>query len=82
MKASVVEMRTRMKEILQALRRRESVDILYHGKVAGTIIPVRNERPKKSLRSHPFFGMFKDRYKNRSVENLMDELRGGRYRDL
>ena len=79
MKASVVEMRTRMKEILQALRRRESVDILYHGRVAGTIIPTNSEKAEKNLKAHPFFGMFKDRYKNQSVDEIMNDLRGGRY---
>lgn len=38
------------------------------------------ETGKKFLRDHPFFGMWKD--DKRSVEEIMDELRGGRYRDL
>ncbi len=33
MKASIVDLRYKMKEILRALERRETVTILYHGKV-------------------------------------------------
>jgi len=48
MKASVVDLRYRMSEILKALDRNEDVSILCRGK----------------------------------LEELMDRLRGGRYRDI
>ena len=81
MKASVVDLRYRMKEVLQALKRRETVEILYHGKPAGLIIPVPQKRkPKKELLSHPFFGMRAD--DPESVESIMNRLRGPRYRDI
>ena len=41
MKASIVDLRYRMSEVLGALSRRERVQILYHGKAC----------------EHPFFGM-------------------------
>lgn len=82
MKASVVDLRYKMREVLMALRRNEKVEILYHGKVAGTIVPPKKGREKKDMKSHPFYGMYKERYKDRSVEDVMDELRGGRYRAL
>ena len=84
MKASVVELRYKMKEILQALRRHENVDILYHGKVAGTIVPPKNSKSKKRMKAqeHSLFGMQRDAYKDKSVDQIMDTLRGGRYRDL
>ena len=79
MKATVVDMRYRMKEVLQALDRRETVDILYHGKLKGTIFPP-HSRSKRPMREHPFFGMHKG--DTRPVEDIMEELRGGRYRNL
>ena len=82
MKASVVDLRYKMKQVLQALRRNETVQVLYHGKVAGTIIPPQKSVQKIKIQSHPFFGMYKTRYKNQSVDKIMDELRGGRYRAL
>ena len=80
MKASVVDLRYKMKEVLKALRRRERVEILYHGKTAGIIVPPDRKVKKKDLRSHPFFGMRKN--DKESVESIMDRLRGSRYRDI
>jgi len=39
MKASVVDIRYKMTEVLDALERSESVAILYHGKTKGIIQP-------------------------------------------
>jgi hypothetical protein len=77
--ATVVDLRYKMNEILRALERRESVTILYHGKVKGTILPASGE-PGADLSSHPFFGSTKK--KHRQVSEIMAELRGGRYRAL
>ncbi len=83
MKASIVDLRYKMKKVLEALRRRETVEILYHGKTAGTIIPPHVKGVKKDLGNHPFFGMHRDLgSKAADVEKAMDELRGGRYRDI
>jgi len=82
MKASVVDLRYKMKDVLKALRRNESVDILYHGKIAGTIFSPKKTFVKKDIKKHPFFGMHEKRHKNKSMETLIDELRGGRYRAL
>ena len=50
MKASVVDLRYRMKDVLKALRRRESVEILYHGKTAGIILPPPGAGKKKGFK--------------------------------
>ena len=79
MKATIVQLRYRMKDVLRALERNESVQILYRGKVKGTIIPV--QRQKKPISTdHPSFGMWAD--DPRSVEEIMEELRKPRYGDL
>ena len=79
MQASIVDLRYKMKDILRALERRERVTILYHGKVKGTIVPAERDAEPR-VTSHPFFGMRAD--DPRSVEKVVDELRGGRFRAL
>lgn len=79
MKATIVDLRYKMNDVLKALRRREKVTILYHGKVKGTIIPVCSAQNKK-VADHPFFGMcVKDK---RPVVEVMKTLRESRYRDI
>ena len=78
MRATVVDLRYRMKEILKALDRNEDVSILYHGKLKGTIRPALQPATQK-VRDHAFFNMVPD---GPDVDEEMTELRGGRYRDL
>ena len=76
MEASVVDLRYKMKEVLEALERKETVKILYHGKVKGTIVPA-SESQKQRIADHPFFGM-----KAKSPTTVLEEmndLRGGRH---
>ena len=82
MRASIVDLRYRMKDVLCALDRNEEVTITYRGKIKGVIVPKREKNRKKRMRvvDHPFFGMSRD--DPRTVEEIMDELRGGRFRDL
>jgi hypothetical protein len=77
MKATVVELRYKMPRVLKALRARESVTLLYHGKVEGTISPVKPaSRPR--LEDSPVFGMRKS--DKRSAKKIVDDLRSPRYR--
>ena len=74
MKASVVDMRYKMSEVLSALDRNESVEILYHGKIKGIIKPVVTKGAKK-VKEHRFFGMHEET--EETVESSMENLRGG-----
>jgi hypothetical protein len=76
MEASVVDLRYKMKDVLEALERREVVRILYHGQVKGTIIPTPSSR-KAKMTEHPFFGMRKGEHT--SVSEEMKNLRQGRF---
>ena len=78
MKASVVDLRYRMNDVLKALERNEPVSILSRGRLKGVIKPVRDQT-KVKVREHPFFNM---RDNSGTVEQQMDRLRVGRYRDL
>lgn len=79
MKASIVDLRYNMKAILKALDRNEPVEVLYHGKLKGTIIPSLVRGPIK-IKHHPYFGMSK--HKKLSVEKEMKKLREERYHDI
>ena len=77
MQASILDLRYHMKEILQALERNESIEILYHGKKKGTLIP-HVSTPKVTSETHPYFGMTSSSKK--SVKKTMKELREDRYK--
>jgi len=78
MKATVVDLRYRMNDVLKALERNEDVSILYHGKTKGVIKPV-NRSVEARVTDHPFFNMDPS---GDSPEDIMEGLRGGRHRDL
>ena len=79
MKASIVDLRYRMKDVLRALERNEDVSILYRGKTKGVITSLR-EKTSVRVIDHPFFGMRTG--ESESVEATMETLRGGRYGDV
>jgi antitoxin (DNA-binding transcriptional repressor) of toxin-antitoxin stability system len=78
MDANIVDLRYKMKDVLKALEARETVDIYYHGKLKGTIIPASSKKKVRS-QDQPFFGSDKG---TRPVEDVIRELRRGRYSDL
>lgn len=78
MKASVVDIRYKMNDILKALDRNEDVELLYHGKPKGMLTAPRRAKAGKVV-DHPFFNMTPSAG---SVEKTMDRLRGDRYHDL
>lgn len=79
MRANIVDLRYKMSDVLAALNRNEEVIILYHGKEKAVIVPIRKKKIR-SVKQHPFFGMLKD--EEASVEEIMKDLRGDRYRDI
>ena len=79
MKASVVDLRYKMNEVLKALDRNEKIKILYHGKIRGIISPVSTSGQGK-VKNHPFFGM--SLHETIPVNQVMEDLRGSRYRDI
>ncbi len=79
MQATIVDLRYHMKEVLQALRRNETVSVLYHNKVVATIVPEQPER-KGSVKDHPFSRLLSQ--EEFSVEDQISQLRTERYRDL
>ena len=83
MRASVVDLRRKMNEILAALDRGESVTILYHGKPRARLVPLRDAKgPRPKAREHPSFGMWANDEEKRDVEAYVRKLRRNRYDDL
>jgi hypothetical protein len=79
MKATVVDLKYKMKNVLEALKKRETITLLYHGKVKGFIIPADGQKIVKVV-NHPFFKMAGKKAK--SVQQQMNELRGSRFNAL
>jgi len=75
MKASIVDLRYKMNDIIKALERNEEVTILYHGKEKGVIVP-RHRKKSLKAREHPFFGMMPG---DAPVLKVMERLRGNRH---
>lgn len=81
MKASVVDLRYKMNDVLKALERNEKVTVLYRGKVKGVLVPAEQDHVEMKITDHPFFGMAPSAT-DTSVLDELDGLRGGRYNDI
>lgn len=83
MEASTVDLRYRMKDILKALDRGESVKVFYRGKLRGVLVPP-DQAEKKLFRTrdHPAFGMWADREDMKDVDAYVRNLRKGRFDDI
>jgi len=80
MKATIVDLRYKMNDVLKALDRNEKVTVLYHGKIKGIIVPAKREERRRII-DHPFFGMSSQDNKKSVLEELND-LRKSRYNDI
>ena len=80
MKASIVDLRYKMNDILKALDRNEKVTVLYRGKVKGVLVPAA-QKINMRMKDHPFFGMSSQDSK-KSVLDKLDDLRRNRYHDI
>jgi hypothetical protein len=79
MKASILDLRRRMREVLQALDRNEPVTILYRGKAKGVLNPSPPAPKAASASDHPAFGLWRDRPDMENVGELVRGLRRGRF---
>ncbi len=82
MKASMVDLRYRTKEVIQAVDRGETVTLLYRGKEKAHIVPIRRKQEHANLKSHQAFGIWKDRPELRDVRGYVRQLRKRRFGDL
>ena len=83
MEASVVDLRHKMKEILEAVDRNETVTILYHGKPRARLVaPEAPPGQAVDLENHPAFGMWKDHPEMGDVQGYVRRIREGRHRAI
>lgn len=82
MKASIVDLRYRMKDVLRAIDRGEEVTVLYRGKEKARIVPfgVKSKAPKAS--DHPACGMWADREDMADPAAYVRKLREPRFANL
>jgi hypothetical protein len=78
MNATILDLRYRMNKVLAALDNREMVQVLYHGKVKGVIMPLGQDSVVKTA-GHAFFGSQRNDA-DEPVAGVMKRLRVGRHR--
>jgi len=77
MKASILDLRRHMPEILRALDMNEQVTLTYRGREKGVIVP-KKRTSKVASRQHPCFGMWSDRKNLKNVDTAVRRMRKGR----
>lgn len=85
MKATVLDLRRRMPEVLQALDRNERVTILYRGQERAVLLPSGGDRAEgegTKASAHPAFGMWADHEDTDDVARHVRSLRQGRHHAL
>jgi antitoxin (DNA-binding transcriptional repressor) of toxin-antitoxin stability system len=84
MEARIVDLRYRMKSVLEALDRGETVTILHRGKPRAQLTPImgKNKARVPKATDHPFFGMWRDRKDLADVDAYVRKVRRSRIADL
>jgi len=82
MKATVLDLRYRTKDILKAVERGETVTVLYRGKEKARILPPLPQANRKDVFSDKGFAIWKDRQDMRNPAAYVREMRKGRFSDL
>lgn len=83
MNATIVDLRYRMKEVLRAIDRGETVTVLYRGKARAKLTPVDapSGSPSPKTQDQPLFGLWKDRADMRDPVSYVRNLRRPRHTD-
>jgi prevent-host-death family protein len=80
MKASILDLRRRMGDVLRALEKNEPVTILHRGKEKAVIYPSPIRKGREiAVMQHPAFGMWKDRDDLQDVDRVVRKLRQARH---
>jgi antitoxin (DNA-binding transcriptional repressor) of toxin-antitoxin stability system len=82
MKASILDLRRRMGDVLKALQRNEEVTLLRRGKIIAVMRPAGEPPGAKRVAAHPAFGMWAGRSELADVNAAVGKLRRGRFDDL
>jgi prevent-host-death family protein len=78
MKATILDLRYRTKEVLKAVERGETVTVLYRGREKAQILPIATKNDSLKPERHKAFGLWRDREELRDVTSYVRKLRQGR----
>ncbi len=76
MKVSAKDLRTRTRQLLEAVERGEEVIITYRGKARAKVVAI--DSASAEVPEGELFGIWQDHEEVQDVERYMDELRKGR----
>ena len=80
MKASILDLRRQMSDVLKSLEHNEPVSILHRGKKKAVLYPVGSAASQPGAATdHPAFGMWKKRADLSDVDRHVRRLRKGRF---
>jgi antitoxin (DNA-binding transcriptional repressor) of toxin-antitoxin stability system len=81
MDATIVDLRYRMKEVLRAIDRGETVTVLYRGKAKAKLTPVSAapHDPRPKTMDQPLFGLWRGREDMSDPASYIRNLRRSRY---
>ena len=81
MKTSAKDLRLHTRRILDAIDRGQEVTITHRGKPRARIVPIRSTRRagRKSARTLPLFGIWKNHAASKDVAAYVNRLRRSRY---
>jgi antitoxin (DNA-binding transcriptional repressor) of toxin-antitoxin stability system len=80
MKASILDLRRQMSDVLKSLEHNEPVTILHRGKKKAMLYPAGAARSQPGAAAdHPAFGMWKKRADLSDVDRHVRRLRKARY---
>jgi antitoxin (DNA-binding transcriptional repressor) of toxin-antitoxin stability system len=82
MKATILDLRYRMKDVLRAIDRGETVTVLYRGKEKARILPIAGKGEDARAEDQDFFGMWKDRQELADPAGYVSKLRQPRFGGL
>ena len=84
MEASIVDLRYRMKDVLRAIDRGETVTVTYRGKEKARLVPSSATAGRTPIKvsDQPFVGMWKDREDMADPVAYVRKLRQPRYAHL
>jgi antitoxin (DNA-binding transcriptional repressor) of toxin-antitoxin stability system len=82
MKASIVDLRYHMKDVLRAIDRGETVTVLYRGKEKACLVPIAARQKTVRAEDTPMCGMWKDRKDMADPAAYVRKMRNEKYEYL
>jgi antitoxin (DNA-binding transcriptional repressor) of toxin-antitoxin stability system len=82
MKATIVDLRYRMKDVLKAIDRGETVTVLYRGKEKARLVPVAAKSTLSKASDHPACGMWAGREDMADPAEFVRKIRQNRIAKL